>query len=50
MYSFVSYVCKQTFQISQVRITQKVNAVIVPNLSAYYLSEDIDICRYSDLH
>ena len=44
------YVWKQTFHISWVCITQKVNVVIIRILRYIILCEDKDICRFSDLH
>ena len=49
MLSFL-YVCKQTFHISPVRVSQKVNGVIMRNLRHIILCEDEGIGRFLYLH
>ena len=44
------YVCKQTFLISWVRISQNLNSVIMRKLRHIFLCEDEDIDRFSYLH
>ena len=44
------YVCKQTFGISKVRVSQKVESVIMRNLRYYFLYKDECIARFSYLH
>ena len=43
-------VCKQTFRISQVRISQKIKGALIQNFSILFLCEDQDIGRFSYLH
>ena len=43
-------VCKQTFHISHVRISQKVKGLFMWNLQHIISYEDKDIVRFSNLH